>query len=151
MRKTLQIASVTERSPERLGGAEPALTDGWLPALLERDGIRLLMPHGEIDRAGFELIERAVDPRVRFGGPEVVLDLSHVTHLDYRRVGTLLRMALTLRDEGGDLRLAGASPYLLTVLTAAGLEGRLRHHATAREAMAGYRAERAKVSRAERG
>lgn len=124
---------------------DPVLADGWLPALLEPDGVRVLLPRGEIDRAGLELIARAVDPRLRFGGPEVVLDLSQVVHIDYRCAASLWRAALGLRAEGGDLRLAGGSAYLLAILRAVGLDERLACFSSTAQAVESYRAARRRV------
>ena len=56
------------------------------------------------------------------GYQRVVLDLSRVDHLDYRGLGPLSARARLLRAAGGDLKLAGLSPYLAAIFRAAGLE-----------------------------
>lgn len=50
----------------------------------------------------------------------VVLDLSGVTHLDFRGVKHLVRQAESYRLLGGDLKLAGLSPYLFAIFRSAG-------------------------------
>ena len=64
--------------------------------------------------------------------------MSHVDHLDYRGLPAIGRIAARLRAEGGDLRLAGASSYVRTILRFVGLEGDLRMYADADEAVASF-------------
>lgn len=56
----------------------------------------------------------------RRGSHQLVMDFSGVSHLDYRAVPALARHAEVLRANGGDLRLAGLSPYLFAILRSAG-------------------------------
>ena len=63
---------------------EAPLSAGWLPALAADHSVRVLLPRGEISGDGYELIERAAALPLRQGAPRIVLDLSHVEHLDYR-------------------------------------------------------------------
>ncbi len=105
---------------------EPSVEAGWLPAVAADHGVRVLVPRGEIAGDGYELLERACHWPLRLGGPRLVLDLSRVSHLDYRGLPALGRIARGLRAEGGDLRLAAASNYLRTILRFVGLDGELR-------------------------
>lgn len=50
----------------------------------------------------------------------VVVDLSGVTHFDFRGVKHLVRHAESYRLLGGDLKLAGLSPYLFAIFRSAG-------------------------------
>lgn len=50
----------------------------------------------------------------------VVLDLGEVTHLDYRAVRPLAQAARTARELGGDIKLAGVSAYVWTIIRSAG-------------------------------
>lgn len=52
----------------------------------------------------------------------VVLDLSRVTHLDYRGVPSLVRQADHFRYRGGDIKLVGLSAYLHAILRAVGAQ-----------------------------
>jgi anti-anti-sigma factor len=136
----------TLRSRGRTGvreEAEAPLSAGWLPALAAEHGVRVLLPRGEISGDGYELIERAAAMPLRQGGPRIVLDLSHVDHLDYRGLPSFGRVAARLRAEGGDLRVAGASSYLRTILRFVGLESELRFFARADEAVASFSSARA--------
>ncbi len=49
-----------------------------------------------------------------------MLDLTDVSHLDYRGVPWLVSQAEEYRQRGGDVKLAGVSRYLLAILRAAG-------------------------------
>ncbi len=115
-----------------------ALRSGWLPALAAEGGVRVLLPGGEVAGEGYELIERACRPPLRIGGPRLVLDLSRVTHLEYRGLPALVRAARALRAEGGDLRLAGGSQYVKTILRFGGIEGELRAFPTTAAAVASF-------------
>jgi anti-anti-sigma factor len=50
----------------------------------------------------------------------LVLDLTDVSHVDYRGVPWLVSQAEEYRLRGGDVKLAGVSRYLLAILRAAG-------------------------------
>ncbi len=122
---------------------EAPLSAGWLPAVVAEHGVRVLLPRGEVSGDGYELIERASAQPLRQGGPRIVLDLSHVEHLDYRGLPSFGRIAARLRAEGGDLRIAGASSYLRTILRFVGLEAELRLYPSAAEAVASFTPARA--------
>ena len=123
--------------------AEAPLSAGWLPAIVADHGVRVLLPRGEVSGDGYELIERATALPLRQGGPRLVLDLTHVEHLDYRGLPSFGRIAARLRAEGGDLRIAGVSTYLRTILRFVGLEADLRLFSNADEAVASFAPARA--------
>jgi anti-anti-sigma factor len=50
----------------------------------------------------------------------LTVDLSDVSHLDYRGLRPLMERATQFRAYGGDVRLTGLSPYLATILRVAG-------------------------------
>jgi anti-anti-sigma factor len=54
------------------------------------------------------------------GVTDLVIDLRGVSHLDYRGIPSLVRRAEVFRELGGDVKLAGLSPYLFTIFQAAG-------------------------------
>ncbi len=126
--------------------AEAPLSAGWLPAVAAAHGVRVFLPRGEIAGDGYGLIERAVRPPLRQGAPRIVLDLSRVDHLDYRGLPALGRAAAWLRAEGGDLRLAGASVYLRTILRFVGLEEELLCFGGVAEAVESFASRRASAA-----
>jgi ABC-type transporter Mla MlaB component len=56
---------------------------------------------------------------------DVILDASHLVHLDYRCVAMLLRWNRGLQSLGHRLLLAGWSPYLRTILAMEDWDGEL--------------------------
>jgi anti-sigma B factor antagonist len=50
----------------------------------------------------------------------VAVDLSDVSHLDYRGVRPLMERAVEFRKLGGEVKLTGLTPYLATILRVAG-------------------------------
>jgi anti-anti-sigma factor len=71
------------------------------------------------------------------GHVELILDLTHVTHLDYRGIKPLMRKAEALRALGGDLVVAGCSPYVHAIFRSAGAHDAFDFYATALEAQHG--------------
>jgi|GEM_PF-957480 Anti-anti-sigma regulatory factor (antagonist of anti-sigma factor) len=65
-----------------------------------------------------------------YGYNRVVLDLSNVTHVDYRGLGHLSVQARDLRAGGGDVKLSGLSNYLAAILRAAGYEDAFETYAS---------------------
>jgi anti-anti-sigma factor len=57
------------------------------------------------------------------GHRNVVVDLTDVSHLDYRGVRPLWTRAELFRKAGGDIKLCGLSPYLAAIFRAAGAYG----------------------------
>jgi anti-anti-sigma factor len=68
----------------------------------------------------------------------VVLDFTEVPHLDYRGVRPLLAQVERFRQGGGEVKLAGLSPYLAAILRAAGAHGQFDCYATPEEAQAAF-------------
>ena len=54
------------------------------------------------------------------GVTQLVIDLTDVTHFDFRGVKPLLRRAEVFRELGGDIKLAGLSPYVHAIFRSAG-------------------------------
>lgn len=78
---------------------------------------------GEIDLDGVNEIADMVFRLTHRGGGHVrlVLDVSQVTHVDYRGMGVLAARARLFRKAGGDIKWVGASSYLESLLKAAGV------------------------------
>ena len=72
------------------------------------------------------------------GVNRLVLDLSGVTHFDFRGVKHLMRHAESYRLLGGDLKLAGLSPYLFAIFRSAGAHDAFDYYAAAAAARAAF-------------
>lgn len=82
--------------------------------------VATLMPDHEIGVREWNEILRQFDRLERAGVVRYVLDFTDVSHLDYRTVRPLVERATRARELGGDLKLAGLSPYLMAILRVAG-------------------------------
>ena len=71
---------------------------------------------GELDRDALRAIRDRMGRLLDQGCVWLVLDLSDVSHLDYRGVPWLVSQTEEYRQRGGDVKLAGVSRYLLAIL-----------------------------------
>ncbi len=74
----------------------------------------------------------------RVGAPRVVVDLTEVSHFDYRGVRPLIARAELFREAGGDLKLCGLSPYLHAIFRSAGAHAAFHYFAGLAEARAAF-------------
>jgi anti-anti-sigma factor len=92
-------------------------------AVLEIDDefeVTVLHPEGELDSADLRAFAQHCFRQAKAGRLRLVLDLEDVHHIDYRGVASLRAAQALLARAGGDLKLAGVSPYLASILRAAG-------------------------------
>lgn len=93
---------------------------------------------GELDRGDVDEIVAMIGTLSEDGVSELVIDFSEVTHFDYRGVKPLVRRAEVLRELGGDLKLAGLSPYLHAIFRSAGAHDAFDYFAAADEAVRSF-------------
>lgn len=105
------------------------------------DDVALLSLKGEIGSQEAVEVTELIRQVVRMGGWRLVLDLSEVSHFDYRGVRPLISVARELRELGGDLKLAGLSRYLHAIFRSAGAHDAFDYLATAEEARAAFGAD----------
>jgi anti-anti-sigma factor len=97
-----------------------------------------LVLEGEISR---DELTDVTDMLFRFTSNSVVnvvIDLTGVTHFDYRGVRPLMRHADVFRELGGDLLLAGLSPYLFAIFRSAGADTAFDYFASVEDAVASF-------------
>ncbi len=70
------------------------------------------------------------------GVTQLVIDMTDVSHFDFRGVKPLLRRAEVFRELGGDIKLAGLSPYVHAIFRSAGANDSFDYFATAQDAVA---------------
>jgi anti-anti-sigma factor len=87
----------------------------------------------ELSEIGQELFRLA-----HRGHARLVLDLSDVAHIDYRGVKPLAARAAVFRKAGGDIKLAGLSPYLSAIFRAAGAGDAFEQYETPEMARAAF-------------
>ena len=86
----------------------------------ETSRIMTMVLEGELDRADVQDIDDMLARKTLEGVVELVMDFSDVTHFDYRGVKPLVSRAESMREQGGDLKLSGLSPYLHAIFRSAG-------------------------------
>lgn len=91
-----------------------------LPRATATSRVMTMVLEGEIDRADTQDVIDMLARLTIDGVTEVVIDFTEVTHFDYRGVKPLVRRAELLRELGGDVKLAGLSPYLHAIFRSAG-------------------------------
>jgi anti-anti-sigma factor len=86
-------------------------------AVVDEDGVRVLLLRGEIDSC-------VVDAYGGAAPPPAVIDASGVTFLDCRGLGLLVRLADAARDRGARPVLRRPARVVRRVIDLAGAEGR---------------------------
>ncbi|KPJ73472.1 hypothetical protein AMJ52_03570 [candidate division TA06 bacterium DG_78] len=78
--------------------------------------VSFFLPSGEIDEKEFEIIEQKLNSMITDGEYNVIIDLSRVSHMNYKVVGWLIDYQKKFKDFGGDIKLVNVSPYLYDIL-----------------------------------
>jgi RNA polymerase sigma-B factor len=118
-----------------LGWLREAMTSDVLPrwsgtdvdedmevAILAVDGVLTVRVRGEVDRDTARRLQRVVrDAMHNTGAERIMIDLSGVGLLDAAGIAVLMDAALAACVAGARLRLVGARPHVVHVLTMSGL------------------------------
>ena len=102
-------------------------------------GVQLVRFDGDIGGANEPELKRLFLSLVEQGTPYVVADMSRVTFLDSRVLGTLVWGMKNLRKRGGDLRFFGLHPFLVRLFEITQLDEAFRITETEEAALATYR------------
>ena len=81
-------------------------------------------------------LEWAVDEAIRGGQKRIVLDLSQVGYVDSAAVGVLVGCSGVAKNAGGDLRIAGVTDRVKTILKLTRVDAVLHLDATTEAAVA---------------
>ncbi len=81
-----------------------------------------LTPDGAIIHDNVEALERSVREADVEGHPHMVVDLRHVPYIDSRGLEFLVDLSAGLRETGGSLLLANASPLCKEILAITGAD-----------------------------
>ena len=100
--------------------------------------VMTMVLEGELDRDEAADICRMVARYADLGLTEVVIDFEGVSHFDYRAVKHLVHEAETLRIKGGDVKLAGLSPYLHAIFRSAGAHDAFDYFAQTTDAVRSF-------------
>lgn len=88
---------------------------------------------GEVDQ---EKLRKQVRELVEAGSMHIVIDLTHVVHINSCGLGSIVCALTTLRKAGGDLRLVGAGKFVTELLHITQLDSIFRMFPTFEEASA---------------
>lgn len=77
--------------------------------------VSFLLPNGEINEQEFETMEKKFKNLIETGDFNIIIDLSRVSHMNYKVVGWLIEYQKKLKELGGDIKLVNVSPYLYDI------------------------------------
>ena len=78
--------------------------------------VSFFLPSGEIDEQGFTKMELNLKKMFEEGDFNIIIDLSRVSHINYKVVGWLIEYQQKFKKYGGDIKLVNVSPYLFDIL-----------------------------------
>ncbi len=78
--------------------------------------VSFFLPSGEIDEQGFSQMEGKLKEMFEEGDFNIIIDLSRVSHINYKVVGWLIEYQQKFKKYGGDIKLVNVSPYLYDIL-----------------------------------
>ncbi len=83
---------------------------------LKNKKVSFFLPSGEINETEFAAIGEKLKGMIEAGDFNVIVDLSRVTHMNYKVVGELIEFQKKFKEFGGDIKLVNVSPYLYNIL-----------------------------------
>jgi anti-sigma B factor antagonist len=101
-------------------------------------GAAVLRLDGRLNMVAAPRLKAAIDETVDGGAARVVVDLGAVTFMDSSGLGALVAGLKKARQASGDLRIAGVSQQVGTVLALTNLDRVLRPHESVEAAHDGW-------------
>jgi anti-sigma B factor antagonist len=93
---------------------------------------------GRLNMVAAPRLRSAIDDAVDSGSARLVVDLSGTSFVDSSGLGALVAGLKRTRQAGGDLRIAGATDQVRTVLGLTNLDRVLRPHERVEDALSGW-------------
>jgi anti-anti-sigma factor len=78
--------------------------------------VSFFIPSGEINEEEFQTIEENLRTMLESDDLNIIIDLSRVSHINYKVVGWLIDYQKKFKGQGGDIKLVNVSPYLYDIL-----------------------------------
>jgi anti-sigma B factor antagonist len=100
--------------------------------------VSVLVPRGDMWSSGGWDVHELVKDKVDEGRTSVVINLVHIDRINSMAVGMLVSCLKSLRDKGGDLRIANANKQIQDVLKIVNLYTVLNLHESEEDAVAGF-------------
>jgi len=102
------------------------------------EDVRVLTLTGRLNMVAAPRLRSAVDDEVEAGSRRLVVDLQAVSFIDSSGLGALIAGLKKARQAGGDLRIAGLTEQVDTVLRLTNLDRVLRPHLSVEAATDGW-------------
>jgi anti-sigma B factor antagonist len=102
------------------------------------DAAEVIRCEGRLNMIAVPRLRSVIEAAVEGGRPRVVVDLTGTTFVDSSGLGALVAGLKRTRQAGGDLRIAGATEQVLTVLGLTNLDRVLRPHERVEDALDGW-------------
>lgn len=102
----------------------------------DRGEVALLKLEGFLDAHNHQLFRTALEGCVTGGKRKIVVDFKALAYIGSSGIEVILARIQTLRDQGGDILLAGMSPKIFKVFDLLGLPSFFKILPTAEEALA---------------
>ena len=98
----------------------------------------VLSPTGKFNLVAAPPVKERIDDLAASGKTRIVVDMSAVDFIDSSGLGALIGGLKSVRQHGGDLRVAGAGTQVQAVLKLTNLDRILSPYATVQEALHGW-------------
>lgn len=105
---------------------------------LHNSRVVTLFLEGELAQNDLQQVGQELFRIAHRGQRQVVLDLTDVSHLDYRGVKPLAARAELFRQAGGDIKICGASAYVAAIFRASGVGQTFEFYETLNDARASF-------------
>lgn len=106
--------------------------------ILQVEDISIFHPQGELDTVeGGDLLEK-IRQFLRCDWSKIVLDLTEVSHIHYRVLGDLRRLAAASSVRDGGIKLANLTPYNREILRVMGVERSFETYNSVAEAIMSF-------------
>jgi anti-anti-sigma factor len=89
--------------------------------VVDRATCRVVRPSGQLDMETAPQLRAAIDELIRNGDRHIVVDLGRLTFCDSIGLSTLVVAHRSCVADGGYLRLARPTPFMLNLLTVVGV------------------------------
>ena len=89
--------------------------------VIDQAACRVVQPSGQLDMETAPRLRAAIDKLLQAGERRIVVDLGRLTFCDSIGLSTLVVAHRSCAEDGGYLRLARPTPFLLNLLTVVGV------------------------------
>ena len=110
--------------------------DGLQISIIDRDGVTVLSPTGDVDMNASPDLRASLRPLVNEDNPRLVIDLSAVPYMDSSGVATLVEAMKLVRNHNGALALCGMNDRVRGIFEIARLDQYFNIHDSVEDALA---------------